>query len=102
MGCSVSFSPLAKENVTECVVVSTRMVMAEIDIHPPRWGGLLWMVRAFLHGPTGTYLDRQSICILASERVNVPSSPGMLQSSFHADLRADFHPRSGIKGLTRA
>lgn len=102
MGGGVSFSPLAKENVTESVVVSTRMVVAEINIHPPRWGGLPWMVRAFLHRPAGTYLDRQSIGVLAGERVNVPSCPAMLQSSFHADLRADFHPRSGIQRLTRA
>jgi hypothetical protein len=40
MGGRVPFSSLAKKNVAEDVVISTRMVVSEINVHPPRWGGL--------------------------------------------------------------
>ena len=101
MGGGVPFSSLPEENVPERVVISTRMVVPKIDVHPPRRGGMRRMMRGFWHGPARTHLNCQPICVHACKRVNVPSRPSMLQCSLLANQRADFEARSGIERLAR-
>jgi hypothetical protein len=81
---------MTEENMSEPVVVPTRMKVSEIHIYPARWGCLGRIMRIIMLRSSRAYLNCKLICILADEGVNILSSPYKTEGRLSTNLRTYF------------
>ena len=97
----VLFSALSKENVTKLVVIASGMIVPEINIQASRWRGLARLVGSFLNGLARSYLHREPVSVLVSQRVNIFAGLDLLQRRLLRNLWSDLNTRLRFEGLAR-